>query len=121
MLILFLLLFVKNWVLYLLYKGFSISLKAANSFGKLLGLGIVICLSVQTIFNLSGVVGLLPVTGMPLPLISYGKTSLIVIGCMLGILINISRYKRVFMLNNEIAIKSLSNVSSMNDTKQKKH
>ncbi len=107
--------------IYLLYKGFSISLKAANSFGKLLGLGIVICLSVQTIFNLSGVVGLLPVTGMPLPLISYGKTSLIVIGCMLGILINISRYKRVFMLNNEIAIKSLSNVSSMNDTKQKKH
>lgn len=97
--------------IYLLCKGFSIALKAANSFGKLLGLGIVICLSVQTIFNLSGVVGLLPVTGMPLPLISYGKTSVIVVGFMLGILINISRYKKVLMLEHEIPIKSLAHPS----------
>lgn len=81
--------------LYLLWKGVQISLRVPGNFGRLLGLGIVFSLSIQAIFNLGGVVGLLPVTGMPLPLISYGKTSLIVVGFMLGILLNLSKHKIV--------------------------
>lgn len=77
----------------LLWKGSDIALKVPGNFGKLLGVGIVCSLCIQAIFNLGGVVGLLPVTGMPLPLISYGKTSVIVIGFMLGILLNLSRHK----------------------------
>jgi cell division protein FtsW len=79
--------------LYLLWKGSQIAVKVPNAFGKLLGIGIVSSILIQAIFNLGGVVGLLPVTGMPLPLISYGKTSLIVLGFMFGILINLSRHK----------------------------
>jgi cell division protein FtsW len=82
---------------YLLWKGTSISLETPGNFGKLLGLGFIFNLTVQAIFNLSGVVGLLPVTGMPLPLISYGKTSIIVVGFMLGVIINLSRQKQIYI------------------------
>lgn len=78
--------------LILIYYGFKFSIKAPCSFGKFIGLACVFALGVQAIFNLGGVTGVLPITGVPLPLISYGKTSLIIVMCMLGILLNLSRY-----------------------------
>lgn len=80
---------------YILWKGVSIAFRVPGNFGKLLGLGIIFSLTIQAIFNLGGVVGLLPVTGMPLPLISYGKTSIVMVGFMLGILLNLSRHKKL--------------------------
>ena len=87
------LLLVIGLFLYLLWESVSTCLMVPDTFGKLLGIGIVFSLILQVIFNLGGVIGLLPVTGMPLPFISYGKTSLIVTGFMLGILLNLSKYK----------------------------
>ncbi|MDJ0625375.1 MAG: putative peptidoglycan glycosyltransferase FtsW [Candidatus Caenarcaniphilales bacterium] len=81
--------------LFLLWKGLQIAFRVPSNFGKLLGFGIIFSLIIQTIFNLGGVIGLLPVTGMPLPLISYGKTSVVVVGIMLGIFLNLSRSKGV--------------------------
>ncbi len=80
---------------YFLWRGNAAALKIPGGFGRLLGLGIVFSLALQAIFNLSGVIGLLPMTGVPLPFISYGKTSIIMTGFMVGILINLSKHKVV--------------------------
>jgi cell division protein FtsW len=60
-------------------------------FGRLLGAGIVGWLGLQTIINLGAVTGLLPVTGVPLPFVSYGGSSLVVSLTAVGILISIAR------------------------------
>lgn len=75
----------------LIFKGFSIALKAPSRFGQLLAAGITSWLGIQTIINLGAVVALLPLTGAPLVFISYGGSSLIVAFIGIGILLNISR------------------------------
>ena len=61
----------------LLYRGIKISNKCFDSFGKYLSFGIIFQLIFQAIMNLSVVVGLIPVTGVTLPFLSYGGSSLI--------------------------------------------
>lgn len=79
--------------IFLITRGLMISLRAPDQFGTLLGIGIVTLIAIETIFNLGVVTALLPVTGVPLPLISYGGTALIIKLISLGILLNISRYQ----------------------------
>lgn len=73
------------------YRGFHIALKASDSFGKLLAGGITTFLTVQAIINLASQTALLPLTGIPLPFISYGGSALIIDLCSVGILLNIAR------------------------------
>src|SRR3989338_2714722 len=73
------------------WRGFLIATKARDNFGKLLAGGITAFLGVQVIINLSAQTVLLPLTGIPLPFISYGGSALIVDLCAVGILLNISR------------------------------
>ena len=75
----------------LLYAGVRIALRAPDRFGRLLAAGIVGWLGLQTLVNLGAVTGLLPVTGVPLPLVSFGGSSLVVTLAALGILVNIGR------------------------------
>lgn len=75
----------------LVFKGFSIYRKAPDRMGRLLAFGITAQITAQAIMNLGAVSGLLPITGIPLPLISYGGTSLFITLGSLGILMNISR------------------------------
>jgi cell division protein FtsW len=75
----------------LLYAGIRIALRAPDRFGRLLGAGIVGWLGLQTLINLGAVTGLLPVTGVPLPLVSFGGSSLVVTLAAIGILLNIAR------------------------------
>lgn len=77
--------------LLLLFKGFSIYRKAPDRMGQLLAFGITTQIASQTIMNLCAVSGLLPITGVPLPLISYGGTSLFITLGSLGILMNIAK------------------------------
>lgn len=77
--------------LVLIIRGFMIAKRAPDTFGKLLAAGIVSSLAIQIIINLAAQVALLPFTGIPLPLISYGGSSLIVTLVSIGILLNISR------------------------------
>lgn len=77
----------------LIARGIIISIQAPNQFGTLLGVGIVSLIAIETIFNLGVVTGLLPVTGVPLPFISYGGSALLVKCIEMGILLNISRYR----------------------------
>ena len=76
----------------LLYRGIRISNKCSDSFGKYLVFGIIFQLIFQAIMNLSVVVGLIPVTGVTLPFLSYGGSSLLISMASIGIVLNISRY-----------------------------
>lgn len=69
----------------------NIALNSKDFFGKYLSFGIVFMLATQCILNLMVVVGLLPVTGITLPFLSYGGSSLIITFITVGILLNISR------------------------------
>ncbi|OGE17552.1 cell division protein FtsW [Candidatus Daviesbacteria bacterium RIFCSPHIGHO2_01_FULL_36_37] len=76
---------------FLIYKGFKIAEAAPDRFGKLLALGLTIWLGSQTVVNLGAMVSLIPLTGVPLPFISYGGSALLVNLVAIGILLNISK------------------------------
>lgn len=78
--------------LLLIWRGFRIAMTAPDSFGQFLALGLIGMIAVQVCINLGVVTGSMPVTGINLPLISYGGTSLVITLTSLGILLNISRY-----------------------------
>ncbi|SHG87932.1 cell division protein FtsW [Virgibacillus chiguensis] len=81
--------------LLLFWRGIKISLEAPDSFARLLALGIVSMLAIQAMINISVVIGLIPVTGITLPFLSYGGSSLTLILCSAGILLNISKYTKI--------------------------
>ncbi len=74
--------------------GFSISSRAKDDFGQLLGVGVTLMIGLQAFINMGVSLGALPPTGLVLPFISYGGTSLVINLAMVGILINISRKNR---------------------------
>ena len=69
----------------------AIAIKAPDMFGSLLACGITALVGFQAIINIAVVTSSMPVTGMALPFFSYGGTSLIILLCATGILLNISR------------------------------
>ncbi|NLJ34399.1 MAG: stage V sporulation protein E [Firmicutes bacterium] len=84
-------------LLFLLFawRGFRIAITAPDNFGSLLAVGITTMISLQALVNIGVVTGSLPITGIPLPLISYGGSSLLPSLAGIGILLNISRYSRI--------------------------
>ncbi|HCJ52623.1 MAG TPA: putative lipid II flippase FtsW [Candidatus Kerfeldbacteria bacterium] len=75
----------------LMFRGFSIAQHAPDTFGKLLATGITSWFVLQAFVNIGAMVGILPLTGIPLPFVSYGSSALAVSLLAAGILINISR------------------------------
>lgn len=80
--------------LVLIVTAFKIAMNAPTRFGQLLAAGIGSWIAIQTIINLGAVVALLPLTGVPLMLLSYGGSSLLVTFLGIGILLNISRQSK---------------------------
>jgi cell division protein FtsW len=78
----------------LIYAGLRVAARAPDTFGRLLATGIVAWIGLQTVVNLGAITGLLPITGVPLPLLSYGGSSLIVTLGAIGVLVNIARSSR---------------------------
>ncbi|MCL2461307.1 MAG: putative lipid II flippase FtsW [Defluviitaleaceae bacterium] len=78
----------------LIWRGIRVALNAPDTFGSLVASGIVILIAVQVLINVAVVTNTIPNTGIPLPLISYGGTSLVVTMALVGILLNISRYSK---------------------------
>ena len=72
----------------------KIALKCEDLFGKYLAFGIIFQLGFQALLNLMVVVGLIPVTGVTLPFLSYGGSSLLITLIGIGIVLNISRYQK---------------------------
>lgn len=77
-----------------LQRGLLVSAKCEDIFGKLLAAGITISICLQAFINISVASSMLPATGVPLPFISYGGTSLFITMCMIGVLLNVSK-KRI--------------------------
>lgn len=75
----------------IIYKGFKIAEECPDKFGKLLASGLTIWIGAQTVVNLSAMVSLMPLTGVPLPFISFGGSALLVNLIAVGILLNISK------------------------------
>jgi cell division protein FtsW (lipid II flippase) len=83
-------------VVYLLFfvRGYRISRATGDPFGSLLAAGLVTALAVQTFLNIAGVTKLVPVTGITLPFISQGGSSLITTFVSLGILLAVSQGRK---------------------------
>lgn len=80
--------------LLIIIRGINIARKCNDLFGKYLSFGIIFQIAFQTILNLCVVIGLIPVTGVTLPLLSYGGSSLMITLVSLGIILNVSRYQQ---------------------------
>lgn len=79
---------------FIVIRGFVIAVNAANTFGRLLAGGITLTFFVYIFVNMGMVAGLLPVVGVPLPLVSYGGTSMLTLMMSFGLLMAISTEKR---------------------------
>ncbi len=75
----------------LLYAGVRIAVRAPDTFGRLLAGGVTCWIGLQTIINLGAVTGLLPITGVPLPFVSFGGTALVVTLAGIGLLASVAR------------------------------
>ena len=91
--------FVLILFLVLLYRATRIMIRAPQSFGGLLAMGLAFSLVMQAMVNMGVAVGLFPVTGQPLPFISMGGTSLLFTGLSIGIIISVTR--EINKVNND--------------------
>jgi cell division protein FtsW len=78
----------------LAYRGFKIASQATDVFGALLAAGATSWLVLEAVFNVAAMTGLMPFTGIPLPFISYGRSSLVSAMAAVGILLSVSRGTR---------------------------
>ena len=76
---------------FIIYRGLKIASRSKNVFGFILAVGITMIFGIQTIVNALVVTGSIPPTGLPLPLVSSGNTSIIIFMAEMGILFNISK------------------------------
>lgn len=78
----------------LLWRGIRIALGAPDLYGSFLAVGIIAMIAIQVMINIGVVTGLMPVTGITLPFLSYGGSSLTLMLMAIGVLLNISRHSR---------------------------
>jgi cell division protein FtsW len=76
----------------LMVRGFRIIFRARDDFGSLLAVGIVSWIGFQTLINIGGITRMLPLTGIPLPFLSYGGSALVAMLAGVGILLSVSRF-----------------------------
>ena len=77
---------------YIVLKGIFIGVKCKDPFGSLLAIGISSMIGIQSFINIGGISGVIPLTGVPLPFVSYGGSSLLQLSIAMGILVNISMF-----------------------------
>jgi cell division protein FtsW len=79
---------------FFVYRGVRTALNAPDPFGAYLAVGIVGWIAYQTLINIGGITRSIPLTGIPLPFISYGGSSLMAVLAAVGVLLSVSRYGR---------------------------
>jgi cell division protein FtsW len=79
---------------FFVYRALKTTLASRDQFGTLLGVGIVSWIAYQTLINVGGITRSIPLTGVPLPFLSYGGSALVAVMAGAGILLSLSRYGR---------------------------
>jgi cell division protein FtsW len=79
---------------FFVYRALKATLASRDQFGTLLGIGIVSWIAYQTLINVGGITRSIPLTGVPLPFLSYGGSALVAVMAGAGILLSLSRYGR---------------------------
>ncbi len=100
----------------LIWRGFHTARHAPDRFSALLSIGLTGMITFKTIINLGAVTGLLPVTGIPLPFISYGGTSLLMNLVAMGMLLSVSRAT----VAEEPEVDQLADVIYVEDVEQRR-
>lgn len=77
------------------FRGYRIASRIPDEFGRLLAVGFTSWIVFQAFVNMAAIIGLIPLTGVPLPFISYGGSSILFSLAAMGILLNVSRYARI--------------------------
>jgi len=77
---------------FFIFRGLKVTLAARDNFATLLGVGIVSWIACQTLINILGITRTIPLTGVPLPFLSYGGSALVSLMAGIGILLSVSRY-----------------------------
>src|SRR5262249_18512126 len=78
----------------LAFRGLRIGRRAPDAFGALLACGITCWLVAQAVINIGSTVAVIPFTGVPLPFVSFGRSSLVTSLAAVGVLLNISRHEQ---------------------------
>jgi cell division protein FtsW len=78
-------------LVYISYRGLKLAKKVPDQFGRLLVSGIIAWFMIQSFLNIGAIIGLLPLTGVPLPFVSHGGTSLMIALSAVGFMLNVSR------------------------------
>ncbi len=73
------------------FRGLKIARESRDPFGRLVTIGVVSWLAVQSFLNIGAMIGLMPLTGVPLPLVSYGGTAMVMNLCSIGVVLSVSR------------------------------
>jgi cell division protein FtsW len=80
---------------FIVLRALTIALKAQDPHARMIAAGFASFIGFQTFINLGGLLGLIPLTGVPLPFISYGGTSVILLSLAMGILLNVSMFVKL--------------------------
>ena len=80
---------------FIIFRGLKIAYKASNMFGFIMSVGITMIFGIQTVVNALVVTGSIPPTGLPLPLVSSGNTSIIIFMAEMGVLFNVSKQREL--------------------------
>ncbi len=86
--------FVVACFIILIFRGFAIARRAPDVFGKAITVGFVSIIGIQAFTHMAALSGLIPLTGVPLPFVSFGGTALATFLTMSGIMVNVSKYQR---------------------------
>jgi cell division protein FtsW len=86
------LLFVLGIFAFFIFRALKVTLNTRDNFAMLLGIGLISWISYQTLINIAGITRTIPLTGVPLPFLSYGGSALIAVMAGVGILLSVSRY-----------------------------
>ena len=88
-------LFVLGGLAFIILRGLSIAMTTKDPLARMLAAGIASMIGIQSFVNLGGLTGLIPLTGVTLPFISYGGTSVILLSLAMGVLMNVSMFHKV--------------------------
>ncbi|AMW98304.1 MULTISPECIES: FtsW/RodA/SpoVE family cell cycle protein [Rummeliibacillus] len=86
---------------FIVYRSMRIAIKAKDPLARMIAAGVGSWIGIQTFVNVGGLSGIIPLTGVPLPFISYGGTSVILLSLAMGILANVSMMVKREQYNNE--------------------